>query len=120
MTTAVPSRCNSTNSQSSRLARPGSTFPVGRQFDAEERQLDRLLEKEIGVRHCARSDREIEENEQIGEPQAPANRCRVVDRLLDRLQIVGLGRDWRKVRRGGRSSPLKASLGRRCYALAAL
>ena len=39
-----------------------------RQFDVEERQLDRILEKEIGVRHRARGDREIEENEQIGEP----------------------------------------------------
>ncbi len=41
-----------------------------RLFDIEERQLDRILEKEIGVRHRARRDREIEENEQIGEPQA--------------------------------------------------
>ena len=39
-----------------------------RQLDVEERQLDRILEKEIGVRHRARGDREIEENEQIGEP----------------------------------------------------
>ena len=39
-----------------------------RQFDFEERQLDRVLEEEIGVRHRARGDREIEEDEQIGEP----------------------------------------------------
>jgi hypothetical protein len=39
-----------------------------RQFDIEERQLDRILEEEIGVRHRARGDREIEENEEIGEP----------------------------------------------------
>ena len=39
-----------------------------RQFDVEERQLDRILEEEIGVRHRARGDREIEENEEIGEP----------------------------------------------------
>ena len=56
-----------------------------RQLDVEERQLDRILEKEIGVRHRARGDGEIEENEQIGEPQAPADRRRIVDRLLDRL-----------------------------------
>ena len=68
-----------------------------RQFDVEERQLDRILEEEIGVRHRARGDREIEQDEQIGEPQAPADRRRVVDRLLDRLQIVGFGGDWRKV-----------------------
>ncbi len=36
-----------------------------RQFDIEERQLDRILEKEIGMRHRARGDREIEENKQI-------------------------------------------------------
>ena len=72
-----------------------------RQFDVEERQLDRLLEKEIGVRHRARGDREVEQNEQIGEPEAAADRRRVVDRLLDRLQIVGLGRDRRKVGRAG-------------------
>jgi hypothetical protein len=30
-----------------------------RQFDVEERQLDRILEKEVRVRHCARGDREI-------------------------------------------------------------
>ena len=59
-----------------------------RQFDVEERQLDRVLEEEIGVRHRARGDREIEENEQIGEPQAAADRSRVIDRSLDRLQIV--------------------------------
>ena len=39
-----------------------------RQFDAEERQLDRVLEKEVGVRHRAGGDREIEQHEQIGEP----------------------------------------------------
>ena len=39
-----------------------------RQFDVEERQLDRVFEKEIGVRHRACGDREIEQNEQIGEP----------------------------------------------------
>jgi len=39
-----------------------------RQVDAEERQLDRPLEKEVLVRHRARGDREIEQNEQIGEP----------------------------------------------------
>ncbi len=82
-----------------------------RQFDAEERQLDRLLEKEIGMRHRARGDREIEENEQIGEPQAPADRSRVVDRLLDRLEIVGL-LDLRKlVGRSGRR-PGRVWLGR--------
>ena len=39
-----------------------------RQLDAEERQLDRPLEEEVGVRHRARGDREIEEDEEIGEP----------------------------------------------------
>jgi hypothetical protein len=38
------------------------------QFDVEERQLDGILEKEIGVSHRARGDREIEEDEEIGEP----------------------------------------------------
>ena len=69
-----------------------------RQFDVEERQLDRILEKEIGVRHRARGDRKIEEDEQIGEPQAPADRRRVVDGCLDRLQIVGIRRNRWKVR----------------------
>ena len=39
-----------------------------RQLDVEERQLDRLLEKEVVVRHSASGDRDIEEDEQIGEP----------------------------------------------------
>ena len=48
------------------------------------------LEKEIGVRHRAGGDREIEQHEQIGEPQAPADRGRVVDRLLDRRESSAL------------------------------
>ena len=67
-----------------------------RQFDVEERELDRILEKEIGMRHRARGDREIEENEKVGEPQAAADGRRVVDRLLDSLQIVGLLGDLRR------------------------
>jgi len=61
------------------------------------RQLDRVFEKEILVRHRAGGDREIEEHEQIGEPQGAADRRRVVYRGLDRLQIVGI-RNQRKVR----------------------
>ena len=48
--------------------------------------LTGFSKKEIGVRHRARGDREIEEDEQIGEPQAAADRRRVVDRLLDRFR----------------------------------
>ena len=39
-----------------------------RQLDIEERQLDRLLKKEIGMRHRARGDRKVEQHKQIGEP----------------------------------------------------
>ena len=39
-----------------------------RQFDVEEWKLDRMLEKEIGMRHRARGDRQIEQDEEIGEP----------------------------------------------------
>ena len=34
-----------------------------RMFDAEERTLDRILQKEVDVGHRARGDREIEEHE---------------------------------------------------------
>jgi hypothetical protein len=53
------------------------------------------------VRHRARGDREIEHHEQIGEPEAPADRRRVVNRLFDRLEIVGLLGDLRKGSRRG-------------------
>ena len=72
------------------------------QIDTEERQLDRILEKEIRVRHRARGNREIEQNEQIREPQGTANRCCVFDGLLDRIQIVGLFAAH--LRRGARSA----------------
>ena len=54
-----------------------------RQFDVEEWQLDRILEKEIGVRHRARGDREIEQNEQIGEPKGAADRRWGASRLAE-------------------------------------
>ncbi len=70
-----------------------------RKLDAEEWQLDRLLEEKVSVGDRARGDREIEEHEQVGDPQAPADRGRVVDRLLDRLEVVGLFGDfWQVVR----------------------
>ena len=42
-----------------------------RQFDVKERQLDRILEEEVFVRHRARGDREVEEDEEIRDPKAP-------------------------------------------------
>jgi hypothetical protein len=42
------------------------------------------------VRHRAGRDRQIEQDEQVGEPQAPADRSRVVDRLLEVVEVVGL------------------------------
>jgi hypothetical protein len=61
--------------------------------------LTGFFEKEIGVGHRSGGDGEIEQNEQIGEPERPADRSRVVDRLLDRLQIIGLLGNLREGRR---------------------
>ncbi len=61
-----------------------------RQIDTEDRQLDRIFEKEIGVRDRSRRDCEIKQHEQIGEPQRPADRGGVLDRLLDFLEVTGL------------------------------
>ncbi len=101
-----------------------------RQVDTEERQLDRLFEEEVGVRHRARSDGEIEEHKKIGEPQAAADRGGVVERLLDRFEVVGLFGDAGKfllrgrVRSGRgcgrRRSRLRGDVGGRCRRLRGL
>src|SRR5256885_227144 len=53
----------------------------------------------------ARRDRDIGEDEEIGEPQAAADRGGVVfDRFFDFFQIVGLGGD------GGRAEPFSSSI----------
>jgi len=74
------------------------------------------------VGHRARGDREIEEDEVIGEPEGAADRSRVVDRLLDRLEVVGLLGELRKSFRrrgrfGGRRPGSGALYRRRGFAL---
>ena len=52
------------------------------------------------MRHGARRDYDVKERQEIGEPQATADRGRVLDRLFQRLEIVGL--------RGERQEKLRA------------
>ena len=63
------------------------------------------------MRHCARGDREIEQGEEIGEPQCAADRRCVFDRLLDRLEIVGLLSDRREIRWDNGQRPRRRELG---------
>ena len=67
--------------------------------------------KRLLVRHRARGDRKIEQDEQIGEPEAPADRRRVVHRLLDRLEVVGLGGDRREAGRRRAWRPRRGRVG---------
>jgi hypothetical protein len=46
----------------------------------------------------ARRDRDIGENEEIGEPEAAADGGRVFGRFFDLLEIVGLGGDGGQIR----------------------
>jgi hypothetical protein len=96
-----------------------------RQLDVEERQLDRMLEEKILMRHRTGGDCDIEKGRDIGQPEATADRYRVVDRLLERLQIVGIRRNRWKVRFVGdarrwrrRQATGRWRLGRRWRALA--
>ena len=40
--------------------------------------------------HRSRGDREIEEDEEVGEPEAATYGRRIVDRLLDRFEVLRL------------------------------
>ena len=95
-----------------------------RQFDIEEGQFDGAFQQKIFVGDGARRERDVRENEEIGEPQPAADGGRIFDRFLDFLEIVGLGGDgetipgadgggavWRSARRAARASRHARNLG---------
>ena len=61
-----------------------------RQFDVQERQFDGVFQEQIDMRHRSGGDREVEHQEEIGEPETRADAGRVLQRLLDRLEIMRL------------------------------
>jgi hypothetical protein len=61
-----------------------------RQFDIEEGQFDCAFQQKIFVGDGASRNRDVGENEEIGEPQAAADGGRVFDRFFNLLEIVGL------------------------------
>ena len=62
-----------------------------RQFNIEKRQLDRVLKEEVAVRHGGRRDEEVEEQEEITEPQASADPRSVNDSLAQGVKVFCLG-----------------------------
>jgi hypothetical protein len=62
-----------------------------RQLNTEKRQPHRVLKEEIAVRHGARRDEEVEEQEKIAEPQASADPRSVNDSLAQGVKIFCLG-----------------------------
>jgi hypothetical protein len=64
-----------------------------RQFDIEEGQFDWAFQQKIFMGDGARRDRDVGENEEIGEPEPAADRSRIFDRFFDLLEIVGLSGD---------------------------
>ena len=63
------------------------------QFDIQKGQLDGVFQKQIDMRHRAGGDREVEHQEEIGEPEPGADAGRILQRLLDRLEIMRLRGD---------------------------
>ena len=94
-----------------------------RQFDIEEGQFDGAFQQKIFMGDGARRDRDVEENEEIGEPEPAADGGGVLDRFFDLLEIVGLfgdggqirraagGAVWRSARRAARASRHARNLG---------
>ena len=75
-----------------------------RQLDVQEGQLYGIFQEQIDMPHRAGGDREVEHQEEIGEPKACPDAGRVLQRLLDRLEIMRLLGDGGFFRRAPRFS----------------
>ena len=51
-------------------------------------QFDRILEQKILVRNRAGRDGDVQQREQIAEPERAADRRRVIDALADRVKVM--------------------------------
>lgn len=60
------------------------------QIDIQEGQLDAVLEEQILVGHRGGGDEQVEQDEQIADPQGAADRGGVHHGRLQRFQVAGL------------------------------
>ncbi len=71
--------------------RPNHEEDCDRQVRVQERELDRVLEQEVAVRHAAHGDGEVQKDEQITEPHARADARSVDDRGAQGFEALRLG-----------------------------